>query len=155
MTMQQTKTTSHAISSMYLRWRNVLNHKVHIYLEFHSVCPLVGIGTDPPPLPPASVCVPPPLNQRGGGARSPAGKGVGESHFGWLEKKLSTQSTYSMGPNFNHHSRLLKSTLIFFSSANLQVQDNQFERRRGKESFIHDKNDMETLPVPETKGCLT
>ncbi len=27
------------------------NHKIHIYLEYHSVCPLVWIGTPPPPLP--------------------------------------------------------------------------------------------------------
>jgi hypothetical protein len=26
------------------------DHKVHIYLEYHSVCPLVGIGTPSPPL---------------------------------------------------------------------------------------------------------
>ncbi len=38
---------------------------MQIYLEYHSVCPLVGIGTPHPPLPP-SECVPP-LNQRGEG----------------------------------------------------------------------------------------
>jgi hypothetical protein len=32
-------------------------HKVCIYLEYHSVCPLVRIGIPPPPLPQAS---PPP-----------------------------------------------------------------------------------------------
>jgi hypothetical protein len=49
--------------------RNVLHqpgnrvvHKIHIYLEYHSVCPLVGIGT-PHPL---TDCAPP-LNQGGGG----------------------------------------------------------------------------------------
>jgi hypothetical protein len=67
-------------------------HKVHIFLEYRSVCPLVGIGTAPPLLPQASVYPPPPPN-RGGGARSPAGEGVGESQFGRLEKKLSTLST--------------------------------------------------------------
>ncbi len=30
-------------------------HKVHICIEYHSVCPLVRIGTSPPPLPQASV----------------------------------------------------------------------------------------------------
>ncbi len=37
-----------------------VNHKVHIiYLEYHSVCPLVGIGTPPPlPLPLTSVLSP-------------------------------------------------------------------------------------------------
>ncbi len=33
-------------------------HKVHIYTEYHSICPLVGIGT-PPPLAPGEC--PPPL----------------------------------------------------------------------------------------------
>jgi hypothetical protein len=28
-----------------------LYHKVHIYLEYHSVCPFVQIGTPPPPPP--------------------------------------------------------------------------------------------------------
>ncbi len=40
------------------------NHKVHIYTEYHSVCPLVGIGTLLPHLSPASV--PLPRYQRGG-----------------------------------------------------------------------------------------
>ncbi len=35
------------------------NHKVHIYLEYQSVCPLVRIGTLHPPLPPASESLPP------------------------------------------------------------------------------------------------
>jgi hypothetical protein len=34
-------------------------HKVQIYIEYHSVCPLVGIGTLPPPLSPARVFLPP------------------------------------------------------------------------------------------------
>jgi hypothetical protein len=43
------------------------NHKVLIrtYIEHHSVCPLVGIGTPPNPLPQASV--PSPLGPTGGG----------------------------------------------------------------------------------------
>jgi hypothetical protein len=43
-------------------------HEVHvhsIYLEYHSVCPLVGIGTLPLPLSIASV--PLPLEPKGGG----------------------------------------------------------------------------------------
>jgi hypothetical protein len=40
-------------------------YKVHIYIEYHSVCPLVGIGAPPLPLPQTSV--PLPRNQRGGG----------------------------------------------------------------------------------------
>jgi hypothetical protein len=49
-------------------------HKVRIYKEYHSVCPLVGIGILPTPL-------------------SPASEGLGESHFRRLEKKLSTLPT--------------------------------------------------------------
>jgi hypothetical protein len=47
---------------------------------------LVGIGTPPTPLSPASV-------SREGGAHSPAGEGLGESIFRRLEKKLSTLPT--------------------------------------------------------------
>jgi hypothetical protein len=36
-----------------------LPHKVHIYSEYHCVCPLVGIGTLPSPLSPTSVPLPP------------------------------------------------------------------------------------------------
>jgi hypothetical protein len=70
-------------------------HKVRIYKEYHSVCPLVGIGTLPPPLSPASVPLPPEPKMGGGGvgALAPAGEGVGESQFHRLEKKLSTMST--------------------------------------------------------------
>jgi hypothetical protein len=32
-----------------------LGHKVHIYKKYHSVCPLLGIGTLPPPLSPAGI----------------------------------------------------------------------------------------------------
>ncbi len=52
--------------------------KVQRYLEYHSVSPLVRIGT---PIPsPASACVPPP-EPKGGGEHSPAGEGVGDSKF--------------------------------------------------------------------------
>jgi hypothetical protein len=50
---------------------------------------LVGTGTPPYPLPQASVPCPPPRT-KGRGAHSPAAKGVGESQFRRLEKKLST-----------------------------------------------------------------
>ncbi len=47
-----------------------LQHKVHIYKEYHSVCPLVGIGTLPPPLSPATVALPPETKMvRGGHTR--------------------------------------------------------------------------------------
>jgi hypothetical protein len=39
------------------------DHKVQIYLEYHSVCSLVGIGIPPPTLPQAIVSSP--LNQKG------------------------------------------------------------------------------------------
>ncbi len=42
-------------------------------MEYHSVCPLVGIGTIPTPLSPAIVPLPP----ERGGAHSPAGEGLG------------------------------------------------------------------------------
>ncbi len=61
--------------------------------EYHSVCPLVGAGTLPVPLPSlASECAPPPQT-KGGGTHSPAGEGVGESQFRRLEKKHSTLPT--------------------------------------------------------------
>ncbi len=66
-------------------------HKVRIDKECHSVCPLVGIGTLPTPLSPASVPLPP--EPGGGGAHSPAGERVGESQFRRLKKKLSTLPT--------------------------------------------------------------
>jgi hypothetical protein len=66
-------------------WETV-HHKVHIYKEYHSVCPLAGIGTLPPPLSPASVPLPP---EPKGGAHPPAGEGLGESHFRRLEKSLA------------------------------------------------------------------
>jgi hypothetical protein len=37
---------------------NCFDHKVHIFKEYHSVCPLIGIGTLPPPLSPSSVPLP-------------------------------------------------------------------------------------------------
>jgi hypothetical protein len=55
------------------------DHKVLIYIEHHSVCPLVGIGTLPPPLSPASVPR---------GTNSPAGEGLGESQLRRREKSL-------------------------------------------------------------------
>ncbi len=50
-------------------------HSVHIYKEYHSVCPLVVIGTLPPPLPPASVPLSP--EPKGGGGTLACGWGVG------------------------------------------------------------------------------
>ena len=51
------------VPSLVLTQRFIPNGLVHTYLEYNSVCPLVGIGTPPPPLPKASVSLP--QNQRG------------------------------------------------------------------------------------------
>ncbi len=45
------------------------DHKVHIFIEYHSVCPLVGIGNLPPPFSPASVPLPG-TNGGGGGVHT-------------------------------------------------------------------------------------
>jgi hypothetical protein len=72
----------------------VMEHKIHIYLEYLSVCPLVGM--EPPTPSPAIECVIPPVTN-GGDTHSPAGEGVGESQFGRLEKKPSPLSTLCDG----------------------------------------------------------
>ncbi len=51
-----------------------LHHKVHIYKEYHSGCPLVGTGTIPTPHPQASVPLPP---EPVGGGTLACGWGVG------------------------------------------------------------------------------
>ncbi len=74
----------HKLSSVYYD-----PHKVLIYIEHHSVCPLVGIWTPPTPLPQASV-PPPPQDQRvGGGAHSPAARGWGSSNSDDWRKSLA------------------------------------------------------------------
>jgi hypothetical protein len=64
--------------SLFGSWNTLVfeyfTHKVIIYLEHHSVCPLVGIGTPPTPFPPASVPSPP--DQRVGGTLACCGGGV-------------------------------------------------------------------------------
>jgi hypothetical protein len=50
---------------VYVKLKKRGKHKVLTYTEHHSVCPLVGIGTPPTPLPQASVPSPP--DQRVGG----------------------------------------------------------------------------------------
>jgi hypothetical protein len=60
-----------------------------LYTEYHSVCPLAGIGTRPTPFPQASV--PPTPEPKGGGHTRLRVRGAwGESQFRRLEKKLST-----------------------------------------------------------------
>jgi hypothetical protein len=41
-------------------WVNTGRHKVHIYLEYHNICLLAGIGPPPPTPSPASKFAPPP-----------------------------------------------------------------------------------------------
>jgi hypothetical protein len=67
-------------------------HIVHLYLEYYSVCPLIGIGTLPPPISLESMPLPP-VPKKCGGGHSPADEELGESEFRRLEKKLSTMST--------------------------------------------------------------
>ncbi len=105
-------------------------HKVRIYKEYHSVCHLVGIGTLPPHLSPASVPLPP---EPGGGGHSPAGEGLGESQFQRLGKKLSTLPTLwrfctfvSMPSNFFSRSYFIYVIFASFSlnAVNIHTPDN-------------------------------
>jgi hypothetical protein len=70
------------------------NHKVRIYeyIECHSVCLFVGIGT-PPPTPFQQASMPLPPEPNGGGGTLACELGVGESQFRRLEKRVSTLST--------------------------------------------------------------
>jgi hypothetical protein len=75
-----------------------------IYKEYHSVCPLVGIGTLQPRLSPASMPLPPEPK----GAHSPAGEGLGESQFRRLENSLALCQLCACRPFFtekNYSSR--------------------------------------------------
>jgi hypothetical protein len=65
--------------------------KVHEYLEYHSVCPLVRIGT-PHPLSRERVY---PHQESKGGEHSPAGEGVGRVPIRTAGKKAQ-QSVYSV-----------------------------------------------------------
>ena len=68
-----------------------LDHTVHIYLEYHSVFPLVRIGA-PYPLSRKRVCLSHPRNQRMGG-HSPVGEGMGGPNSDDSRKSLGTLST--------------------------------------------------------------
>ncbi len=78
----------HSVKQKHIRLYKVL---VHIYLKYHSVCHLVRNGT---PLTPASECVPPHRNQKGGQTHLR----LRGSQFGRLEKgKEETQSLAGEG----------------------------------------------------------
>ncbi len=63
-----------------------------IYIEHHSVCPLVGIGNPPTPLLAIECALP--TRTKGGGAHSPAAKGVyGGVPIPTIGEKLSTLAT--------------------------------------------------------------
>ncbi len=63
-------------------------HKVRTYKEYHSVCPLVGIGTLPTPLSPASVPLLP--EPRGGGGHTRLrGRGWGSPNSDDYRKSLA------------------------------------------------------------------
>ncbi len=68
----------------------------HVYIKSTTVCvPLSELGLSQP-LSRQGVC-PSLQNRGGGGAHSPAGEGLGKSHFRRLEKKLSTLPTLWQG----------------------------------------------------------
>jgi hypothetical protein len=68
------------------------NTTKYLYIEYHSVRPLVDLGL-PQPLSRKQVCPPPPPGPKGGGGAPPLRLEVGESQFRRLEKKLSPLPT--------------------------------------------------------------
>jgi hypothetical protein len=75
------------ISASQHCWSVSKFHKVLTYTEHHSVCPLVGIGTPPIPLPQASVPSPP--DQRVGGHTRLSLRGWGSSNSDAGAKSLA------------------------------------------------------------------
>ncbi len=81
--------------SISLHSQNTSHQKVHN--TYTLSVPSSELG--PHPLFRKRVCPPP--ETKGEGAYSPAGAGVGESHFGRLEKKPSTLSTLCLSDTSN------------------------------------------------------
>jgi hypothetical protein len=81
--------------------------RAYKYKEYDSACPLVGIGTPPPPSH-ASECAPPPGTKGGGGLRSPKDeRGWGGGfQFRRLEKKLSTLLLCAPSPYYPDAKRI-------------------------------------------------
>jgi hypothetical protein len=105
-----------------------LQHIIHIYLKYHSVCPLVRIGT-PPSV--ASEFVPP---EPKGGTHSPADEGVVGSQFGRLEKSLALCLLCGM-----QHCRSNYSAVITVLFALILV-------RKREKTKKHLPNSISTLP---------
>ncbi len=80
------------------------HHKIHIYLEYNSVCPLVRSGTSPPPSPQARKS-PPPQNQRGD-TLACRWRGGG-SQYGRLGEKPSTLSTLWFTSSIRRHRHIV------------------------------------------------
>ncbi len=76
----------HSSSNVKLRSRLCFTKYIHIYLEYHRVCPLVRIGT-PHPISRKRVCHLP--RNRGGEAHSPKGEGLGGPSSGDYRKVLA------------------------------------------------------------------
>jgi hypothetical protein len=68
---------------------------IHIYLEYHSVCPLVGTGT-PHPLSRKRMCTPPPPQPKEGGTHSPKGEGVDGVPIPTTEEKVKVLGVFAM-----------------------------------------------------------
>ncbi len=82
-----------------------------MYKEYHNVCPLVGIGTLPPPLSPASVPLPP-RTKGGGGGTLARRLGVGGVPIPTTEEKLSTLPTLWIERSVVSHKKIyLKESL--------------------------------------------
>jgi hypothetical protein len=77
----------HNIFIVFGFFADTFHHKVHTYIEYHSVCPLVGIGTLPPPLSPASVPLPP--EPKGGGHNRLQVRGWGSPNSDDWRKSLA------------------------------------------------------------------
>jgi hypothetical protein len=75
-------------SSLENNAERLQSQSTYIPKEYHSVCPLVRMGTPHPS--PASECMCPSLGTKGEGTNSPAVEEVGGSLFGRLEKNPST-----------------------------------------------------------------
>ncbi len=84
-------------------------HKVHAHKEYHSVCPLIGIGTL------ASECAPPP-EPGGGGGTLAWGEGLGSHNSDDWRKSLTLCLLCGFGLVFYIHrfSEIFIDFILFF-----------------------------------------